>query len=115
MFMIFTRVKDPANVEMVEQEIYKAIEETKTVLADEERLNSIKSHLKYSFAMGLSSPRSVARTLGHYIGLTGDPETVNRVYELYDAVTAEDIQNAANKYFRVENRTVVTLSNNGGE
>ena len=115
MFMIFTRVKDPANVEMVEQEIYKAIEETKTVLADEERLNSIKAHLKYSFAMGLNSPKSVAGTLGHYIGLTGDPETVNRLYKLYDSVTAEDIQNAANKYFSVENRTVVTLSNNGGE
>ena len=115
MFMIFTRVKETANVEMVEQEIYKAIEETKTVLVDEERLNSIKSHLKYNFAMGLNSPKSVAGTLTHYIGLTGDPETVNRVYELYDTVTAEDIQNAANKYFRVENRTVVTLSYDGGE
>jgi len=115
MFIIFTRVKDPANVEMVEQEIYKAIEETKTVLADEERLASIKSHMKYQFAMGLNSPRSVAQTLAHYIGLTGDPETVNRVYELYDRVTAEDIQNVTKKYFTDENKTVVNLSYDGGE
>ena len=115
MFTIFTRVKDPANVEMVEQEIYKAIEEAKNVPADEERLSSIKSHMKYQFAMGLNSPRSVAQTLAHYIGLTGDPETVNRVYELYDKVTAEDIQNVTKKYFTDENRTVVNLSYDGGK
>jgi len=115
MFNIFTRVKDPANVEMVEQEIYKALEEAKNVPVDEERLSSIKSHMKYQFAMGLNSPRSVAQTLAHYIGLTGDPETVNRVYELYDRVTAEDIQNVTKKYFTDENKTVVNLSYDGGE
>ncbi|TFB13830.1 insulinase family protein [Candidatus Marinimicrobia bacterium MT.SAG.4] len=115
MFNIFTRVKEVANVEMVEQEIYKALEEAKNVPVDEERLASIKSHMKYQFAMGLNSPRSVAQTLAHYIGLTGDPETVNRVYELYDRVTAEDIQYVTKKYFAAENRTVVNLSYDGGE
>ena len=65
--------------------------------------------------MGLNSPRSVAQTLAHYIGLTGDPETVNRVYELYDRVTAEDIQYVTKKYFTDENKTVVNLSYDGGE
>ena len=115
MFMIFTRVKETANVEMVEQEIYKALEDVKNVLVDEERLASIKSHMKYQFAMGLNSPKSVASTLAHYIGLTGDPETVNRVYELYDRVTAEDIQMVTKKYFTNENKTVVNLSYDGGE
>ena len=115
MFMIFARVKDPANVEMVEQEIYKALEDVKDVPVDEERLASIKSHMKYQFAMGLNSPKSVAGTLAHYIGLTGDPETVNRVYELYDRVTAEDIQYVTKKYFTDENKTVVNLSYDGGE
>ena len=115
MFMIFTRVKEAANVEMVEQEIYKALEDVKNVLVDEERLASIKSHMKYQFAMGLNSPKSVAGTLAHYIGLTGDPETVNRVYELYDRVTAEDIQMVTKKYFTNENKTVVNLSYDGGE
>ena len=71
--------------------------------------------MKYQFAMGLNSPGSVASTLAHYINLTGDPETVNRVYELYDAVTAQDIQNITKKYFTKENRTVVNLSHEGGE
>ena len=115
MFEIFTRVKDPANVQMVEQEIYKAIEEVKNVPVDEERLASIKSHMKYQFAMNLNSPGSIASTLAHYISLTGDPETVNRVYDLYDRVSAQDIKNIAKKYFAVENRTVVNLSHKGGE
>ena len=115
MFTIYARVKDPANVEIVEEEIYKALEEVKNVLVDEERLASIKSHMKYEFAMGLNSPKSIATTLAHYINLTGDPESVNRVYELYDAVTAQDIQNITRKYFTDENRTVVNLSHEGGE
>ena len=47
---------------------------------------------------------------GHYLQLTEDPETVNRVYRLYDAVTAEDIMRAATVYFADTKRTVVTLT-----
>ena len=44
--------------------------------------------MRYSFAMSLDNPDSIARTMGHYMQLTGDPDTVNRVYRLYDRVTA---------------------------
>jgi len=115
LFTIMTRIKDPGKGDEVREAIYSALEDAKSTPVDEERLASIKSHLKYSFAMGLSTPMSVARTMGWYLNLTGDTETVNRVYAMYDKVTAEDIQRVANEYFRSEDRTVVTLSYTGGE
>ena len=75
-----------------------------SVLAD------TKSHMRYRFSMGLDNPGDIARTLSHYLQLTGDPETVNRVYRLYDAVSPEDIEYVATTYFAETNRTVVDLT-----
>ena len=91
-------------------EFYDAeIERLKTEPVDEALLGDTKSAMRYSFARGLNSPGPLARPLAHYLQLTGDPETVNRVYALYDAVTADDIRAVATTYFGETNRTVVLL------
>ncbi len=110
LFMIFTRVKDPKNIELVRTEIDKAIADAKEKPVSEERLQAIKSHLKYQFALGLDNPNAVASTLANYIQLTGDPESVNRVYRLYDQITPGDIMSVAKKYFNATNRTTVILT-----
>ncbi len=110
LFTISTRVKDPKNIDTVRDAIYGAIDEAKKTAVSTERLASIKSHMKYSYAMGLNSAESIARSLSHYIMLTGDPESVNRVYRLYDRVSPQDIMMVANKYFSPQNRTVVLLT-----
>lgn len=115
LFMITARIKDPSKIEVVREAIYSAIEEAKSKLVSAERLAGIKSHMKYMFAMGLNSAESIARNISHYIQLTGDPESVNRVYALYDRVTPEDIQMVAKKYFGKENRTVVLLTYEEGK
>ena len=115
LFTIIARVTDPDRVDYVRDEISAAIERIKTEPIDEAVLADTKSHMRYAFAMGLDNPQSVAETLGHYLQLTGDPETVNRVYALYDAVTADDIRKMAQRYFPDTNRTVVVLSQEGDE
>jgi len=115
LFTIYTRIKDPQNIEKVRNAIDAAIDEVKTKPVSAERLTSIKSHMKYSFAMGLNSANAIARTISHYIQLTGDPESVNRVHALYDKVSADDIMMVAKKYFRKENRTVVLLTHEEGK
>ena len=82
----------------------------KSEMVDAVVLADTKSHMRYQFAMGLDNPADVAETLAHYLQLTTDPETVNRVYRLYDDVSPEDIQNIATTYFPATNRTVVTLT-----
>jgi zinc protease len=114
LFEIAARVKKPERVAYVESTIGAAIEDLKTTPIAADRLDTVKSHLKYSYAMGLNTAGSVARGLAHYIALTGDPEAVNRVYAIYDRITPEDVRAAARKYFAPDGRTVVTLSHKEG-
>jgi len=110
MFEIFARVKDPKNINKVRDAIYATLEEAKTNPVSAEKLASIKSHMKYQYAMGLDNPNSVANSIAHYVSLTGDPESVNRVYALYGNVTPDDISAVAKKYFSMNNRTVTLLT-----
>ncbi len=109
LFSILARVTVPERIDDVRAAVIAEIERFKTELVDPEVLAATKSNMRYGFAMGLNSPGQIARTLGHYLQLTEDPETVNRVYELYESVTPEDVQMVANTYFGEANRTVVVL------
>ena len=109
LFTITARVTDPARIEYVRQAIVDEIDRMKVEPVDAATLAATKSHMRYQFAMGLDNPGGIARTLSHYLQLTEDAETVNRVYRLYDAVTAADIMHAATVYFAETKRTVVTL------
>ena len=110
LFTILTRVREPEKLEEVRAMLLAEMERISEELADSDKLEATKSHMKYQFLMGLDTADSVANTMAHYLSLTNDPETVNRVYELYDAVTVEDVRSLAKKYFRPENRTIVTLT-----
>ena len=110
LFQITVRVTKPDQTDYVRDAILAEMERLKTEPVDEAVLADTKSAMRYSFAGGLNSPGPIARTLAHYLQLTGDPETVNRVYALYDAVTADDIRIVATTYFGETNRTVVLLT-----
>jgi zinc protease len=60
--------------------------------------------------MRLDTADAVAATLAHILQLTGDPGAYNDLYATYDSLTPADLQEAARKYFRRENRTVVVLA-----
>jgi zinc protease len=98
------------DMQYVKDEIVKAIENIKANSIDENLLSDTKSHLKYSFAMRIDNPDEIASTLSHFVALTGDPETINRVYDLYDKVTVEDVKNIAKKYFVNNGLTIATIS-----
>lgn len=98
-----------ADVQLIKDEIWKKMEEIKTVPIDAKKLADTKSLLKYSFAMGLDSPDQIANNLAQAIWLTGNPESLNNYYALFDKVTAQDIMNAAKKYFVPETLTIGTI------
>jgi zinc protease len=110
LFEVLIRITKPDQIDYVRDTVLAEIERMKTEPVDAQLLADTKSAMRYSFASGLNSPGPIAETLGHYLQLTGDPETVNRVYELYDQVTADDIQATAARYFAETNRTVVVLT-----
>jgi len=100
----------------VRDQITIAIEEIKKNGVDDALLEETRSNLKYSYAMSIDNPDAIANSLSHYIYLTGDPESLNRSYALYDEVTVEDVKRVANKYY-VDNALIIaTISSdeNGG-
>lgn len=98
------------DMQYVKDEIVKAIEEFKKNGVDESLLAKTKSRLKYSFAMGIDNPSTIANSLCAYITLTGDPESLNRLYAMYDKVTNNDLKRIAAQYFVPSGLTIATIS-----
>jgi zinc protease len=107
---------DQKDFQYVRDQITLAIENVKKNGVDEEILEETRSNLKYSYAMSIDNPDAIANSLSHYIYLTGNPESLNKAYALYDQVTVEDIIMVANKYYVDNALTIATISSdeNGG-
>jgi zinc protease len=97
------------DMQYVKDEIVKALENAKTSVADPKTLADTKAHLKNSFAMSIDNPTSIAESLSHFTWITGDPESLNRLYGQYEKVTAQDLMNVAKKYFVPTGLTVGTI------
>lgn len=98
------------DLQYVKDEIARALEKAKTEPLDAKKLADAKSNIKYSFAMGLDSPDQIANALAQSVWLTGDPESTNRYYALFQSVTADDIMMAAQKYYTTNTLTIGTIS-----
>lgn len=107
--MVAARVKDPNDVAYVRDQISGTFERFKRDKVAIERLEAVKSHVKYGFALSLDNSQAIAATLAPYVALTGEPESINRLFDTYARLDAGDIQGIANKYFDTSRRTIVTL------
>jgi len=110
LYTISSSVVKEEDMQYVKDEIDKALEQIKTKPVDGLLLSQTKSNLKYSAAMNMDNPSSIAGSLTYYIWITGDPESLNRIYAAYDKVTSEDIMRAAKKYFVPQHLTISTIS-----
>jgi zinc protease len=98
------------DLQYVKDEIMKAIEDFKKNGTNEKTLADTKSRMKYSYAMSIDNPSGIANSLSTFITLIGDPESLNRLYALYEKVTVEDLKAAAAKYYVPSGLTVATIS-----
>jgi zinc protease len=109
LFSVYARVKKAEDVDAVRQEIAAAFERFKKAPVAKDRLEAVKSHLRYQFALGMDNSEAIAAILARYVALRRTPETINKLHDLYSRVTPEDVQRIANKYFVDQGRTIVTL------
>ncbi|XQW83914.1 M16 family metallopeptidase [Thalassotalea piscium] len=107
---VFIKVNDEKDLAVVRDAINDTYAKIRTELVSADKLNNLKSNLKYSFVNSLDSSESIASTLASYMHFNRDPETINYLYNSFDNISAEDIKRIANKYFIDENRTTVTMS-----
>lgn len=108
-FDIVTRIKDPAKIDAVRQAIDDAIAGYQKTPVDARRLADLKSNLRYGFLMGLDTPARVASSLARVLAATGSLASVDTLYATYDAVTPQDVQDAARTFLQPTRRTVAIL------
>ncbi len=87
----------------VNEEFQKVLEEGVT----DKELEKAKNQVESEFVSQNSTVRGIASNLSKYYMLYGNTELINTEKERYMNVTKEDIQEAAKKYFRESNRSVL--------
>ena len=112
---INTMVVDPEDVEAVEQEIRSAVNQARETLVDEKMLSDTKSAMKYGFLMGLETAQNIGFAMISYVINTGGIEAVDEYYRTLDAITPEDLREAARSYLVDSSKTVVLMVQEGGE
>lgn len=103
-------LKDAVDLQYVRDEISKALKDASCRPIDAGEINKTRMRLRYGFAMGLDSPTKIAENLSYFTWVTGEPESINTVFKLYDQITAEDMMAAAKKYLVDSGLTIATIS-----
>ena len=114
LFGIYARVKKATDLPAIQQQIVDTAQAFAASPADPKKLEALKEHLRYEFALQLNNSESIAQTVAQYVALRRTPETINRYYDQYAKLTPADIQKAARNVLIDKNRTVVTLTSSAG-
>ena len=110
LFTVMARLKKAGDLDAVRDDVLETLAGFRTNPVAAERLDQVKRRLRYSFALGLNNSEAIAGTVAQFVALRRTPETINRLFEMYDRITPEEIQRVARKYFVEEGRTIATLS-----
>jgi zinc protease len=114
LFTAYARIKDAKDIENVRAQMLATFARFTNELVDQTKLDATRSRMRYSFALRMNSSPAIAAALAPYILLRRTPDTINKVFDLYQQVTPQDIRAMAAKYFIENNRTIVTLTTKAG-
>ena len=110
LFTIFSRVKKKEDMPGVQEEVLSTLAGFKDTPVARERLDRVRRNLRYSLAVSMDNSEAIARRLARAIALRRTPETLNKIAEVYESITPDDLVQVARKYFTENNRTVITLT-----
>jgi len=102
-------VRDAKDIEPIRNAVLATIDLFQTKPLPAERLENLKSNLRYSFLMGLQNADDVAGSLVRFITITGGVEAVNQYYQTLQQITPQDIQQAARHFFTPNRSTEILL------
>lgn len=94
----------PEDVESAMDVEYNKVKEE---LISEREFQKLRNQIENTFVSGNSTVAGIAESLANYHMYFGDANLVNTEIDRYMAVTREDIQRVAKKYFNKENRVVL--------
>ncbi len=96
-------------LEKLEAEIWEEVENLRRGLIPPETLLKARKQVRAAFLQSLQTHFFKGLLAGIYQVRAGDYRHLYRVLDRYESVTVEEVLNAAQKYLRPENRTVVSL------
>lgn len=92
-----------------EKAIYEELEKVKSEAISDQELEKAKNARLVEFYKEMRTISGRANTIGTYEVFMGDYKKLFDAAKSYSAVTKEDVQRVAKKYFEANNRTVATL------
>jgi len=95
----------------VEDAMNEEVEKLKTDLISEREFEKLRNQVENDFVSRNSSVAGIAESLANYYMYLGDTNLINTEIQKYNAVTREDIRNAAKKYYVKDNRVVLYFLN----
>jgi len=107
---IIARVKQPADALYVRDAILQTVAKLRQEPVDARELADAKSAQKYGLIRSLDNTEAVAATLASYVHFERSYGTLNRYYQVVDALTPADLQAAARHYLVDDGLIVTTLS-----
>ena len=114
LFTTYARIKDGKDADDVREQVLATVARFTKETVDQAKLDATRSRMRYSFALRMNSSPAIAAALAPYILLRRTPDTIDKVFTLYQHVTPQDIRAGAAKYLTENNRTIVTLATKTG-
>lgn len=109
LFVIHAVPRQPFGTDTVEKAIYEELERLKTEPVTPHELEKVRNQIDANFIRQLASNDQLAFMLGYLQVIAGDWRYLLKQREMFKKVSAEDIMNAAKKYFVPRNRIVATI------
>jgi zinc protease len=109
LLIVYAQPKQGIDPQKCETAIYDELERVKKTPVSDEELQKAKNLRLVEFYHQMQTISGRANTLGTYEVFAGDYNKVFDAPKSYAAVTKEDVQRVAQKYFGGNNRTVATL------
>jgi zinc protease len=106
-------VSNPADVKAIDAEIRAEIQRFHQDLVDSKQLADTKSNIKYGYLMDLEAALDIAFGVMQPIVSTGRLEAIEEYFRTLEAVTPEDLREAARKYLTDSGRTTITMVQEG--
>ncbi len=115
LFSVLARVKKPEAMADVQRQILETVKAFRDKPVEKAKLDAVLKRGRYMFAMRMSNSEAIAQTMARFVALKRTPESVNRLFDMAEQLTPEDIQSVAKKYLIDDGRTIVTLATGGAK
>jgi zinc protease len=109
LFYAVAIVQPPHTTDEVLSALIAEIERLKNEPISDHELQRTKNQFSRDYILGRESNQQKALQLAHAVVIHNDIKTADGEFDIFQATTVADVQRVARKYFRPENRVVLTL------